>query len=433
MILQRHKWSELGPSKRQGVLARPLQDLRPKVREQVEHIVKDVRQQGDDAIRRYTSTFDKVTLDALKVSDDEFTAAHRALGKNDTAALQAAIDNIEAFHRATQPETCRVKVAPGVSCRREFRPIQSVGLYVPGGTAPLPSTVMMLSVPARLAGCPKRVLATPPGSNGSVDAFILVAATMCGITDVFKMGGALAIAAMAFGTQSVPKVDKVFGPGNPWVTEAKSQCAQSAAGAAYDLPAGPSEVLVIADDWANASFVAADLLSQAEHGVDSQVLLVTDSERLADRVEDQLLQQLDALPRRGIAKQSLARSACIHVTDTCEAMAVSNQYAPEHLILQTENAEQLASLVVAAGSVFVGPWSPEAVGDYASGTNHVLPTYGHARAYSGLAVEDFMTRITFQCLTRAGLETLAPTVQRLARAEGLFAHENAVTLRVEAT
>jgi histidinol dehydrogenase len=325
-----------------------------------------------------------------------------------------------------------VETMPGVVCERITRPIGSVGLYVPAGSAPLPSTAIMLSVPARIAGCQARAIASSPGRDGKVHAAVLMAAELCGVDTVYKIGGAQAIAAFAYGTDSVRKVDKIFGPGSAWVTAAKQIVAADPAGAAIDLPAGPSEVLVIADDSANARFVAADLLAQAEHDTIAQVLLVTTSAELVKAVGEQLAQQAQSLSRREIVAQSIAHSRCILVSDLATAVAVSNQYAPEHLIIQARGARELLSQVDNAGSVFIGAWSPESIGDYCSGTNHVLPTFGYARSYSGVSLIDYQKRITVQELTPEGLRTLGPTAITLSALEGLDAHGNAVQVRLDA-
>ena len=335
----------------------------------------------------------------MRVSDAEFAAARAELSSEQVAALRIAIRNVTTYHSAQSAPSSQIETAPGVTCERIVRPVPAVGLYVPAGTAPLPSTVIMLGVPSAIAGCPVRILCTPPRADGKADPAVLTAAAECGIRDVYKVGGAQAIAAMAYGTESVPKVDKIFGPGNAWVTAAKTQVAGDPAGAALDMPAGPSEVLVIADACADARAVALDLLSQAEHGVDSQVVLVTDSTELADAVATEIGLALPGLSRAAIIEQSLRHSRLILTTDITEALDVSNAYAPEHLILQIENARNYLERVQNAGSVFLGPFTPEAVGDYCSGTNHVLPTYGYARAYSGLSVSDFQKRMSVQELT----------------------------------
>jgi histidinol dehydrogenase len=348
------------------------------------------------------------------------------------AALARAIDNVSRFHEAQQSQPLSIETMPGVRCERITRPIESVGLYVPAGSAPLPSTAIMLAVPALIAGCPARAIASSPGPDGKLHAAVLVAAELCGIDTVYKMGGAQAIAALAFGSESVRKVDKIFGPGSAWVTAAKQIVAADPAGAAIDLPAGPSEVLVIADDAANARFVAADLLAQAEHDRVAQVLLVTTSEKFAQAVTRELAAQSTTLSRRVIVAESMANSRCVLVRDLDTALAVSNEYAPEHLIIQTREPRALLAKVSCAGSVFLGEWSPESIGDYCSGTNHVLPTYGYARSYSGVSLPEFQKRITVQELSADGLRGLGPTAITLSDMEGLDAHGNAVKVRLEA-
>ena len=343
--------------------------------------------------------------------------------------MSQSAERIELFHKAQVPAAVRVNTAPGVSCERRWIALDAVGLYAPGGTAPLVSTVLMLGIPARLAGCPRRVLATPAGKDGRVDPRLLAAAKLAGVTQVLRVGGAQAIAALAYGTASIPKVDKIFGPGNSWVAEAKRQAAQDPNGAAQDLPAGPSEVLVIADESADAAFVASDLLAQAEHGEDSQVLLVSPSRKLLNAAATEIERQLSDLPRAKIARASLSHARLLLTKSLEEALAVSERYAPEHLILQTRRDESLAKKIRRAGAVFLGPWAPEAVGDYTSGPNHVLPTGGAARAFGGLGLESFMRPVTYQRLTRAGLKGVAGAVEILAQVEGLAAHGRSVTQR----
>lgn len=424
-------WAELADNERRAVLARPSADGDEALRRAVADIVQQVRDDGDAALRALTSRLDGAELQTFMVDDDEISAATDALYPEQLRAIDAAIANVRAFHEAQLTPPLSVETMPGVRCERVTHAIDAVGLYVPAGTAPLPSAAIMLAVPADIAGCTTRILCTPPRSDGSADPAVIVAATRAGVSRIFKIGGAQAIAAMAYGTASVPKVDKIFGPGNTWVTAAKALVSGDAAGAAIDMPAGPSEVLVIADDSANPAFVAADLLSQAEHGIDSQVLLLTSSADFADRVRQELDLQLPELDRRDIAAEALRHSRIIVVATIGEAVDLSNRYAPEHLILQCAGARELVALVRNAGSVFVGPWAPEAVGDYCSGTNHVLPTYGYARSYSGLGVDQFQRQMTIQQLSRSGLEALAATVTTLAGLEGLDAHARAVTIRLE--
>jgi len=425
-------WQQLSANARSAALARPAIALAAQTLEQARNIVDSVRSGGDAAVARHTRALDGIELERLTVSTAEFEDARSELQPAQIAALERAIENIERFHSATATAPLAVEIQAGVRCERIVRPIEAVGLYVPAGSAPLPSTAIMLAVPARIAGCARRVLCTPPQRDGRASAAVLVAAELCGIGQVFKIGGAQAIAALAYGTESVPKVAKIFGPGNAWVTAAKQLVAADPAGAALDLPAGPSEVLVIADDSARAQFVAADLLAQAEHDPHAQALLVTTSRMLAQAVASQVLEQLQQRSRGEILRHSIAASRILIVPDLAVALEVSNRYAPEHLLLQTRAPRALLEQVQNAGSVFIGTWSPEPIGDYCSGTNHVLPTYGHARAYSGLSVNDFTRRITVQELSAQGLRELGPTAATLARLEGLDAHAAAVDLRLEA-
>ncbi|HTX06573.1 MAG TPA: histidinol dehydrogenase [Steroidobacteraceae bacterium] len=425
-------WESLSAGERRAALARPAQAARADVDTLAREIIANVRADGDEALRAYSRRFDGAQLQSLAVSPQELSQAERAVTSEQRAALERAIDNVERFHRAQQPEGMTLETMPGVRCERVIRPISSVGLYVPAGSAPLPSAVVMLAVPARIAGCPRRVLCTPPRRDGRANPAVLVAARLCGIESVFKVGGAQAIAAMAYGTETVPKVDKIFGPGNAWVTSAKQAVAADPAGAACDLPAGPSEVLVIADDSARAEFVAADLLAQAEHDTQAQAILVTPSSQLAAAVAAEVVSQTRTLSRHAILEQSLASSRCIVVPDLGSAFEVANEYAAEHLILEVREPRRWLERITSAGSVFLGDWSPEPMGDYCSGTNHVLPTYGYARAYSGLSVLDFVKRITVQELSPEGLRSLGPVAVTLARLEGLDAHAGAVTRRLAA-
>lgn len=422
-------WTALDEAARTRALARPALADSSAREAAVAAILNAVRRAGDAALRDYTRRFDGVDIEAFEIPSQAIETAARSLAASTRAAIDRAFDTIGRFHVPSGKAEYKVETAPGIVCRRLVRPLAAVGLYVPGGSAPLPSTVLMLGVPAMLAGCETKVLCTPPDPDGKVAPAILYAAQRCGITRIFRAGGAQAIAALAFGTQTVPRVDRIFGPGNAWVTEAKRQAAQE--GALSDLPAGPSELLVVADELANPLFVAADLLSQAEHGPDSQVLLVTTSAELARRVGRELERQLAELPRAAIAGQSLAASRIIHVPDIGTALAVANRYAPEHLILNVADPEGLLPDVRNAGSVFLGQWTPESLGDYASGTNHVLPTYGYARQLSGLSVADFQKSFTVQSATFAGLAGLGPAAIALAQAEGLEAHARAVSRRLE--
>jgi histidinol dehydrogenase len=424
-------WQSLDSVQRHAALARPAAGLKSQTLAQAQSIIDTVRSQGDVALARYTHEFDGVELARFEVTRAEIQAALGQLESTQIAALERAISNVESFHRAALPAPIALEVQPGVRCERLLRPMNPVGLYVPAGSAPLPSTVIMLAVPAGIAGCPLRLLCTPPQRNGLASAAVLVAAQLCGVEQVFKIGGAQAIAALAYGTQTVPKVAKIFGPGNAWVTAAKQLVAADPAGAALDMPAGPSEVLVIADDSARAEFVAADLLAQAEHDALAQALLVTTCRTLAQQVVAAVERQMQALSRLEILRQSIAAARVLIVPDLETAVAVSDAYAPEHLIIQTRAPRALLEAVHHAGSVFLGSWSPEPMGDYCSGTNHVLPTYGYARAYSGLSVLDFTRRMTVQELSTQGLRDLGPTAATLARLEGLDAHAAAVELRLE--
>jgi histidinol dehydrogenase len=430
--MQLRIWKELSATERARVLRRPALGLDDGVREAVAAIIARVRGDGDHALVELALELDRAKITTLEVTADEVDAAESALTVEQKAAIRAAAANIERFHAAQVPAPLRVETAPGVACERLTRPIERVGLYVPAGSAPLPSTALMLGVPARLAGCPTRVLCSPPRADGSLDPAVLYAARTADITRIFKIGGAQAIAAMAYGTSAVPKVDKVFGPGNVYVTEAKAQVDRDPEGAARDYPAGPSEVLVVADGSAHAEFVAADLLSQAEHGADSQVLLVTTDLEQAQRVIAAVDKQRRTLARRSAIDGALTHSSAIVVDDVAAAIDLANEYAPEHLILQVEDPRQWLARVKAAGSVFLGPWAPETVGDYCSGTNHVLPTYGYARRYSSLGVGDFLRFITVQTLSREGLARIGPIAVTLARLEGLDAHAEAVLCRLAA-
>jgi len=393
----------------------------------VKPILDDVEARGDAAIAKYTRKFDRVDLDSLTVNPSDIEVT---LAPDLEQAIQQALNNLFLFHREQMPPNLQVETTSGVTCSRKALPIERVGLYIPGGTAPLPSTTMMLGVPAMIAGCKTVVIATPPDKYGNVPDSILYIAKKLGVKTVVKAGGAQAIAGMAFGTESIPKVDKIFGPGNQYVTAAKMILQNSEAMVSIDMPAGPSEVLVIADKHADSEFIAADLLSQAEHGSDSQVVLVVTEDTNLSAIESALSEQLKALPRKEMAADALENSFTVVVESTEKAMEFTNQYAPEHLIINTDNADQLAEQVTNAGSVFVGPWTPESMGDYASGTNHTLPTYGYARMYSGVSLQSFQKFVTFQSATQEGIRNLGPTVEILAEEEGLQAHRNAVTLRL---
>ena len=423
-------WSSLSAEQRRQALRRPVQQSTPAFQESVRDIIREVRARGDAALLEFTRRFDGVALTAIEVSTAEFAAAETALDSEKRIAIDRAIANVRRFHEAQVGAPLRVETARGVVCERHFHPIDAVGLYVPAGVAPLPSTAIMLAVPARIAGCPTRIICTPPRPDGTADPAVLTIANLCGVRRVFKLGGAQAIAAMAYGTQSVPKVDKVFGPGSSWVTAAKLQVANDPEGAALDLPAGPSEVLVIADATARAEFVAADLLAQAEHSSDAQAIFVTTSSALAEATAAQVEKQMQRLGRADTLRKSLEHARLVVVDTIDTAIEINNTYAPEHLILQVANARDWLPKVRNAGSVFLGAWTPETVGDYCSGTNHVLPTYGFARAYSGLSLHDFVRRMTVQELTSDGLRDLGPTAITLAMLEGLDAHANAVQVRL---
>jgi histidinol dehydrogenase len=429
--MNRLQWSQLDDAAQAQALQRPVQAVAARTREAVAALITAVRDDGDAALREISLRFDGVAPASFEVNDEEFAAAERAVPAELRQAMIEAADRIRLFHKAGMSQGYAVDTAPGVRCERMVRPIGRVGLYVPAGSAPLPSTALMLGVPAQLAGCREVVLCTPPRRDGSADPAVLVAARLTGVHRVFKLGGAQAIAAMAYGTASVPACDKLYGPGNSYVTEAKQQVAQDGA-AAIDMPAGPSEVLVIADAGANPAFVAADLLSQAEHGPDSQVLLLTDDAAMLAQVEAQVQAQLARLSRADIAAQALQSSRLILVDSLVQAFQISNRYAPEHLILALREPRDWLAQVEAAGSVFLGDYTPEALGDYCSGTNHVLPTAGAARAYSGVSVASFQNMISVQSATAQGIAAIGTCARVLARAEGLDAHENAVALRMEA-
>ena len=420
------EWDALDESERDAALTRPAVQSGAKTAEIVRAVIEDVRANGDEALRRYAEKFDRTRLEAIAVAPEAFEAAERALGAELKAAMALAKANIEAFHKAQRLAPVSVATMPGVTCEQVVRPIASVGLYIPGGTAPLFSTALMLLVPAQIAGCKTIELCSPP----PVAPEILYAAKLCGVTRVYQAGGAQAVAAMAFGTESVAKVDKIFGPGNAFVTEAKRQVSQASGGAAIDMPAGPSEVLVIADAGADPAFVAADLLSQAEHGRDSQVVLVTDSRETALAVQRQTEELFALLSRQDIAREALAASRIILARDLAQCVEIANRYAPEHLIVETRDPRSLVPAIEHAGSVFLGDYSPESAGDYASGTNHVLPTYGHARTCSSLGLADFTRRMTVQELTPRGIEGIGRAVETLAAAERLDAHKMAMTLRL---
>ncbi|HCH7936321.1 MULTISPECIES: histidinol dehydrogenase [Providencia] len=420
------RWADCNDQQQSALLMRPAIAASGSITSAVSDIIDQVRREGDLALQTLSRRFDKTEIDTVRIAANTVDEAEARLGDEIKTAMKTAIGNIRRFHEAQKPVPITVETQAGVVCQQITRPIDAVGLYIPGGSAPLLSTVMMLGTPANIAGCRKIILCSPP----PIADEILYAAKLCGISDIFQVGGAQAIAAMAFGTQSIPTVDKIFGPGNAYVTEAKRQVSQSHDGAAIDMPAGPSEVLVIADSGANPAFTASDLLSQAEHGPDSQVILLTNDENFAQRVIEETEKQLAQLSRAEIAREALSASRVIIADSIEQCVEISNRYGPEHLILQTRDADNLVDAITSAGSVFVGDWSPESAGDYASGTNHVLPTYGYTSTYSSLGLADFMKRMTVQKLSKQGLLGLANTIETLAQAEQLTAHKNAVTLRV---
>lgn len=425
-------WSQLPADARRDALRRPAQGSAEEVHRGVRTTIEDVRTRGDAALFELTQRFDGVTLQTLEVAAEEFDEAQRALSQPQIDALKRAIANVQRFHEAQLARPISLETSPGVRCERHYRAIESVGLYVPAGVAPLPSAAIMLAVPAKIAGCRTTVLCTPPRKDGRADPAVLVIAKLCGVDRVFKLGGAQAIAAMAYGSESVPKVDKVFGPGNAWVTAAKILVANDPNGAALDLPAGPSEVLVIADETARADFVASDLLAQAEHSADAQAILVSTSRPLIEAVKVELEAQMRRLGRERTLRESINHARLFFVSSLEDAFALSNEYAPEHLIIETEKPRSWLPKIQNAGSVFLGAWTPETMGDYCSGTNHVLPTYGFARAYSGLSLTDFLKRMTVQEITPDGLRDLGPTAVTIAQMEGLDAHANAVEVRLAA-
>lgn len=409
------------------MLARPAIDAMV-LEQKVKGILEVVRKDGDIAVKRFTKQFDGIELNDLTVSEAEISEAEKKLPVELKQAIQQAADNIKFFHEKQVASVDLIETMPGVQCWRKSVGIEKVGLYIPGGTAPLFSTLLMLAIPARIAGCREIILCTPPGQDGKVHPAILFSAATVGVTKIFKAGGVQAIAAMAYGTASIPQVYKIFGPGNQYVTCAKQMVQRH--GVAIDMPAGPSEVAVYADETANPAFVAADLLSQAEHGADSQVLLVVNNQETAGAVEKEIERQLQALSRKAIAAKALENSKAIVVSNEAEAIDLLNEYAAEHLILSCNNADEVAEKIINAGSVFIGNYSPESVGDYASGTNHTLPTNGYAKAYSGVSVDSFVKKITYQKLTQEGLHNIGRTVEVMAAAEGLDAHKHAVSIRL---
>ena len=421
-------WQQCSDAQRAALLTRPAITASDSISQAVADILSQVKQNGDQALIALSNKFDKVQIQQIKLTQDAIKAATARVKPELKQAMQLAVSNIEKFHQAQVKSAITVETMPGVKCQLVTRPIDSVGLYIPGGSAPLLSTVLMLATPAKIAGCRKVILCSPP----PIADEILYAAELCSVTEIYQLGGAQAIAAMAFGSESVPKVDKIFGPGNAFVTEAKRQVSHRLDGAAIDMPAGPSEVLVIADSSANPAFIAADLLSQAEHGPDSQVVLVTPDEDIAKAVSIEVDKQLTQLSRQGIAEKALQESRLIVTKDLAQCITISNRYGPEHLIIQTQNADDLVEQITSAGSIFLGDWSPESAGDYASGTNHVLPTYGYTATYSSLGLADFQKRMTVQKLSPEGLQAIGNAVELMAQAEQLTAHKQAVTLRLAA-
>ena len=411
-----------------AILQRPTQTV-DDIEATVNQIFKDVRRNSDSAIQKYTSMFDGVELLSYQISQEEITSASESVSEELKDSIQLAKSNIEAFHLAQQTDVVYKETMNGVECWQEKRPIQKVGLYIPGGTAPLFSTVLMLTVPAKIAGCKEIVLCSPPNSEGKIANEILYAAELCGVTKVFKVGGIQAIAGMTFGTETIPQVYKIFGPGNQFVTVAKQLATKY--GVAIDMPAGPSELLVVADDSANAAFVASDLLSQAEHGTDSQVILVSTSEKLIAEVSLEIEKQLEELPRKEIASKAIENSKSILMKDNQEALELINEYGPEHFIVCTNDNDFFVDRIANAGSVFIGNYTPESAGDYASGTNHTLPTNGFSKAYSGVNLDSFTKSITFQKISERGIQKIGPAIELMAEAEGLQAHKNAITLRLE--
>jgi histidinol dehydrogenase len=409
------------------ILKRPTQTVK-EIETTVNEIFEDVQSNGDRALRKYTKQFDKVSLSSLVVAEDEINTAVQGVSNELKEAIQLAANNIEKFHNAQKIEKVYQETMPGVTCWQEKRPIQKVGLYIPGGTAPLFSTVLMLAIPAKISGCQEIVLCSPPNKEGKIANEILYAANLCGVTNIYKVGGIQAISGLTFGTETIPKVYKIFGPGNQFVTVAKQMATKY--GVAIDMPAGPSELLVMADDSANASFVASDLLSQAEHGIDSQVLLVSTSKKMIEKVSIAINEQLEELPRKDIAVKAIENSTSILVNNFKEALALINEYGPEHFIVCTRDNNFFVDGIVNAGSVFIGNYTPESAGDYASGTNHTLPTNGYSKAYSGVNLDSFSKSITFQEISKTGIQNIGPSIELMADAEGLQAHKNAVTLRL---
>ena len=429
--MRRFVWKNLGEEARGLALARPQTISDNSLNAGVQEILSDVRQNGDEALNRLTQKFDDVVVDALELPKTDLKAAWDALPPSDQAVIERARRNIKLFHEAQIQGPIEVETEPGVVCQRISRAIETAGLYVPGGTAPLVSTLLMLAVPAQVAGVQNRIVVTPPSKDGRVNTTILAAAYRCNVSRLFIVGGAQAIAALAYGTETIPKCDKIYGPGNSWVAAAKSLVAQETGGPAIDLPAGPSEAMVVADNAADPIFVASDLLSQAEHDTVAQVVCVATSSKVAESIEAELEKQVAELPREKIARASLKHGRMIIAEERADIIDIINRYAPEHLVVQLRDPDTYVGAIRNAGSIFLGPWTPESVGDYASGTNHTLPTNGAARAYSGITLESFLKYMSVQKLTKQGLKRLGPAVERLAEMEGLEAHKRAVSLRLE--
>ena len=426
-MLKKYEYQSLGKVELQQLVARNT-DPNNSIQEVVQDIIQQVQTQGDIVLREYAEKFDKVQLNRLFLDEADIDELAATIQRDQQRALEIAFQNIHRFHSTQLKRERTVETMPGVKCWREIRPVEKVGLYIPGGSAVLPSTLLMLGIPARIAGCKEIVVCSPPQSNGKINGFVAYCLKLLNIKRIYLVGGAQAVAAMAFGTQSIPKVDKIFGPGNQFVTKAKS-IIQGLTNVSIDMPAGPSEVLVIADETANPAFIAADLLAQAEHGVDSQAVLVATSTAIVDAVNTQLEAQLSVLPRKELASKAIENSYAVTVDNLQEALQFSNEYAPEHLILETDQWQSLIRFISNAGSVFLGHLTPESAGDYASGTNHTLPTSGYARSYSGVSVDSFVKKITFQHINETGLQQIGSTVEILAELEGLQAHKNAISIR----
>ncbi|MGB3108950.1 histidinol dehydrogenase [Sphingobacterium siyangense] len=426
-MLKKYDYKTLGKTEIQQLVARNT-DPNNAIQEVVQEIIQQVRHQGDIVLREYAAKFDKVELDRLYLDEEDIDVLASTIGRDQQRALEIAFQNIHKFHSTQLKRERTVETMPGVKCWREVRPIEKVGLYIPGGSAVLPSTLLMLGVPARIAGCKEIVVCSPPQSNGKINGFVAFCLKLLKINRIYLVGGAQAVAAMGFGTETIPKVDKIFGPGNQFVTKAKS-IIQGLTNVSIDMPAGPSEVLVVADESATPAFVAADLLAQAEHGADSQAVLVATSTAIVDAVNTALVAQLAVLPRKELAAKAIENSYAITVENLQEAIQFSNDYAPEHLILETDQWESLTRYISNAGSVFLGHLTPESAGDYASGTNHTLPTSGYARSYSGVSVDSFVKKVTFQHISETGLQQIGSVVEILAELEGLQAHKNAISIR----